>query len=154
VFWLFAPATKDKGPPCCNGNVSFSLGMLQRGFLFGFILLFVWASTASFIVTVRQNNRVTLWYGLSRNITRGLAIFWVWGLTNGSKWLLFVIWFSVWTDQGGRGHSFSAVANTYSWPESLLHFSLLLLLLYVINLCLIAIKYVLFWDSGFFLAMA
>jgi hypothetical protein len=39
----FFLAAEGKGPPCCNGNVSFLLGMLQRGFLFGMILLFAWA---------------------------------------------------------------------------------------------------------------
>jgi hypothetical protein len=42
VFLFFALGVEGEGPSCCNENVSFSLGVLWQGFLFGIKLLFIW----------------------------------------------------------------------------------------------------------------
>jgi hypothetical protein len=56
----------------------------------------------------------------------------------------YIICFSVWTNQGGQSCSFAAAAKAYLWSESVLYFLYYSSELYVMNLCLIVIKYVLF----------
>jgi hypothetical protein len=78
-----------------------------------------------------------------------LHVFWWFSRSGLGRLLRVIIWFSVWTDQDGRNHSFAAVAIHIAllkrWSESVL-FSYCSKL-YVMNLCFIVIKCLLFWDS-------
>jgi hypothetical protein len=114
--------------------LSFSLGMLRRGFVFGLILVFVWACYYPILcyrMTRFDLGCLTLLRGFRRFSRSGV----------GRR--LRVIWFSAWTDQVGRGHIVLQLLLMLTHGQSHYYF-VLLLLLYVINLYLIVIKYVLF----------